>query len=125
MNELFPVRQSRDWRKICAGCKGGCCGCYPLPSELFERFGDRLQVPTDLTMHGDGYYTMPMTPDGLCPFLSRHDGLCVVYAERPPACRWFGEISELQCPRVNPHAAQLSFGSLLGRVARRLGVRLE
>lgn len=121
--KTFPDRRPRDWKKICTNC-GQCCGCYPLPSELFERFRDRLQVPTDLAPLDDDY-TMPMTPDGLCPFLARHDKACVVYDDRPEICRLFGEITELPCPKIDPTAARLHFAEMVARVGARLGIEVH
>jgi len=72
----------------------------------------------------DEEYTMPLTNDGMCPFLSRHDQVCVIYDDRPYVCRAFGEIPELQCPRVNPKAAKLSAMQMAERISARLGIAI-
>lgn len=113
----------RDWAKTCQGCGGKCCGAYPLPSELLGRFADRLQVPCGF-MPLDDEYTMPLTTDGMCPFLSRHDGLCVVYRDRAPVCRAYGEIPELPCQKLHPEAALLSVHETVVRIGKRLGLDL-
>jgi Fe-S-cluster containining protein len=71
-------------------------------------------------MATDDEYTMPLTVDGLCPFLSRHDRICTIYAARPPVCWWYGEIPELPCGKLEPQAARLSFDQIVERIGKRL-----
>lgn len=115
--------ERRDWKGICHGC-GECCGSYPLPVELFARFEERIQVPMG-GMPIDDQYVMPLTVDNLCPFLSRHDRICTIYADRPPICRLYGEIPELPCAKLHPEAARLAFDGMVERIAKRLGFELQ
>ena len=120
---IFTEKTSHDWSMICRGC-GECCRGVPLPRVLIEKYRDRLQVPCEFIELDDEEHVVPIKHDAHCPFLSRHDRRCVVYSDRPAVCRIYGEIPELQCPKVNPAAAKLSTMQMVESMCKRLGIEI-
>jgi Fe-S-cluster containining protein len=74
-------------------CKEGCsecCGCIPIPIEIFEKNRDKFQViPKEIVRTQQGMTAI--TSDVFCIFLNRETNKCMIYDERPQVCRDYGE----------------------------------
>lgn len=68
-----------------SGC-GECCGIVPVTSEEFQR------VKNFAKQRG----IIPKEQGITCPF---YDNTCQVYPVRPLACRLFGHVEKMTCPR--------------------------
>ena len=95
-----------DCSKSHSKCKASCCGCFPMPKEIFERNKDKIvthpietkemngpDLAEDLSLEvlGKDIATiLPITPNLKCVFL-KEDYSCNIYEDRPRLCRKFGD----------------------------------
>jgi Fe-S-cluster containining protein len=73
-------------------CKAACCGCFPIPKELYEKNKDKIVSPIKELPIGDDI--MLITEYLSCAFLTK-DFKCNIYNERPEICRKFGDETHL------------------------------
>jgi Fe-S-cluster containining protein len=112
------IREARGSWPCAAGCSD-CCRSLARPPELtapemarLRRGLARLPAEVRRTVHAriaalghrDG--ARPI----VCPMLDRERGRCLVYADRPTACRTYGfyvrRHQDLVCEKVERHAAE-------------------
>ena len=80
-------------------CKALCCGCIPIPLDLYYENEDKAQGEVvDFVTSGDDVCVV--TKDLLCVFLNRATRSCSIYEQRPQVCRDYGKIAELSCARI-------------------------
>ena len=93
------MNEDVDWFKLCEGC-GECCGFVPFARHFIKKHREQIQVKYKKIPFGR--LILPETEDFHCIFLDRKNKRCLIYDERPQACRLQGTIPELPCPKLNP-----------------------
>ena len=89
-----------NWKKLCKGCGGSCCGPVPFAIEFYEQNRDKIQrKPKDEFYGAFPGMVLPITDYANCVFL-KTNLLCAVYKDRPEICKLYGTIPELKCPRM-------------------------
>lgn len=104
-----------DCKSIHHRCKAGCCGVFPIPSDIFNRNKEKMvRTPEELLESKD--FVIPVTADNFCVFLNQ-DLSCNIYDDRPDICREFGNESHpaLCCPYLDKEGRKRS-----GRDRRRV-----
>lgn len=96
-----------ECKKYHCQCGARCCGIVPIPVSIWQRNQHNIQCEIKekrkvyTTDQEDQKHTaiLPITEDGLCPFL-RENLDCAIYEDRPKVCRQFGDESHwaLRCP---------------------------
>ena len=87
-------------------CKKGCyecCGPVPFPIETLELHEAKVQIEIkELLKNSEGLF-IPLTTDGMCPFLHRKQFNCLIYNDRPIICKNFGLSENNPCAYIKPN----------------------
>ncbi len=75
-------------------CQAKCCSFVPFDKEFFTKKFDKIQIAVSEFAPFHDNLVIPITADGTCPFLSSSFD-CMIYDERPPICRKFGDASHI------------------------------
>jgi len=89
---------------ICREKCGECCGCIPIPLEIYSKNKHLIDNKIELiqTLENEVYI---ITDNGLCVFLDENKR-CQIYNDRPKVCRDYGTIEELLCPYIKMNGRQ-------------------
>jgi len=72
-----------------------CCFVAPIDKEIWDKHQEDI-IGTMKTLIPYGKYVVPITTNGICPFL-KNDKKCNIYEDRPKICRDYGLIKEMPC----------------------------
>lgn len=106
MNDSFDCSLAKT-------CKGGfeCCGLFPFNKSLLEKHIINQKYIVKINILEE--LVLVETTDNNCVFMSRDNGKCLIYEDRPKICRLYGKVDGLLCGYLRPD------GSVRSRADRR------
>jgi hypothetical protein len=79
-------------------CHSDCCGLVSFPLATFDANAHKIFKQYQKVVVGDVVYAI-QEGDLSCVFLDKHRR-CLIYACRPPVCRYYGVMDDLPCPHL-------------------------